>query len=76
LNDLKKENEAKRKFPLISESGEAIMDEEEFQAVRQLNKVRLTLVLAIVWFSSAFVVQFKPIIYLDYRLTLVQINAL
>ena len=41
LNDLKKENEAKRKFP-ISESGENLMDEEEFQAVRQLNKVMLS----------------------------------
>ena len=39
VNELKKENEAKRMFPLASESGEAIIEEVEFQALRQLNKV-------------------------------------
>lgn len=43
LNELKKDNERKRMFPLTSESGEAIIEEEEFQALKQLNKVILYL---------------------------------
>ncbi len=39
LKDLKKESEAKKVFPLSSETEVPIMEEEEFQSLKHLTKV-------------------------------------